>query len=342
MTLWVVRILFLALCTVSGYAVSQHRPELINGGIYGLMIGFGLGGLLIAIDHMLKGFSLRAFSAATFGMLLGAVLAAIIDSTNLFIYTADESRWVIRLGMFLGFGYLGMVLALRSNKDDFTFIIPYVRFKAQHEPENLLVLDTSVIIDGRILDLIEARFVDGIVVIPRFVLKELQTIADLSDQIRRARGRRGLDMLSRLQKNPKVHVRIHEADIPEELEVDAKLVRLTRNLGARLFTTDYNLGKVAELQQVPCVNIAELSNALRPMIVPGDILTLRLMREGKEKGQALAYLNDGTMVVVNHAHHLIGQVVQVNVSSLRQTGAGVIIFAEVKDTVHTPSVSEAA
>jgi len=306
------------------------------------MIGFGLGGLLIAIDHMLKGFSLRAFSAATFGMFLGTVLASMIDRNNLFVYTTNESRWLIRLGMFLAFGYLGMVLALRSNKDDFSFIIPYVRFKAQHEPENLLVLDTSVIIDGRILDLIEARFVDGIVVVPRFVLKELQNVADMSDPVRRARGRRGLEMLSRLQKNPKVHVRIHEADLPEEQEVDSKLVRLTRNLGARLFTTDYNLGKVAELQQVACVNIAELSNALRPMIVPGDILTLRLMREGKERDQALAYLNDGTMVVVNRAQPLIGQVVQVQVSSLRQTGAGVIIFAEVKDTGDTPVVSEAA
>jgi len=342
MTLWVVRILFLGLCTLAGYAVSQYRPEIINGGVYGVMIGFGLGGLLIAIDHMLKGFSLRAFSAATFGMFLGTVLASMIDRNNLFVYTTNESRWLIRLGMFLAFGYLGMVLALRSNKDDFSFIIPYVRFKAQHEPENLLVLDTSVIIDGRILDLIEARFVDGIVVVPRFVLKELQNVADMSDPVRRARGRRGLEMLSRLQKNPKVHVRIHEADLPEEQEVDSKLVRLTRNLGARLFTTDYNLGKVAELQQVACVNIAELSNALRPMIVPGDILTLRLMREGKERDQALAYLNDGTMVVVNRAQPLIGQVVQVQVSSLRQTGAGVIIFAEVKDTGDTPVVSEAA
>jgi len=341
MSLWVVRILFLMLCTLSGYAVSQYRPDMVDGGIYGVMIGFGLGGLLIAIDHMLKGFSLRAFSAATFGMFLGTLLASIIDRNNLFAYTSDESRWVIRLGMFLAFGYLGMVLALRSNKDDFSFIIPYVRFKAQHEPENLLVLDTSVIIDGRILDLIESRFVDGIVVIPRFVLKELQTVADLSDPIRRSRGRRGLDMLSRLQKNPKAHVRIHEADLPEEPDVDAKLVRLTRNLGARLFTTDYNLGKVAELQQVACVNISELSNALRPAIVPGDILTLRLVREGKEKGQALGYLNDGTMVVVNHAQHQIGHVVQIQVSTLRQTGAGIIIFAEVKDTVHTPVLSEA-
>jgi uncharacterized protein YacL len=341
MSLWVVRILFLLLCTVSGYAVSQYRPEIIDGGIYGIMIGFGLGGLLIAIDHMLKGFSLRAFSAATFGMFLGTLLATLIDRNELFVYTSVESRWVVRLGMFLSFGYLGMVLALRSNKDDFSFIIPYVRFKAQHEPENLLLLDTSVIIDGRILDLVEARFVDGIIVVPRFVLKELQSIADLSDPIRRARGRRGLEMLGRLQNNPKAHVRIHEADLPEESDVDAKLVRLARNLGARLFTTDYNLGKVAELQQVACVNIAELSNALRPTIISGDVLTLRLVREGKERGQALAYLNDGTMVVVNHAQHLIGQVVQVQVSSLRQTGAGIIIFAEVKDAVHTPVLSEA-
>src|ERR1051326_1537682 len=195
-SLWVIRILFLLLCTLAGYAVSQSRPELINGGIYGLLVGFGLGGVLIAIDHMLKGFSLRAFSAATFGLLLGTVIAELIDHNELFIFGADEkTRWMIRLGMFLGFGYLGMVLAMRSNKEDFSLIIPYVRFKPQNTSENMLVLDTSVIIDGRIADLLEARFVEGILVVPRFVLQELQLIADSADPGRRARGRRGLEML---------------------------------------------------------------------------------------------------------------------------------------------------
>ncbi len=335
MSLWLIRILFLLLCTVSGYAVSQYRPEIIDGGVYGVLIGFGLGGLLIAIDDMLKGFSLRAFSAATFGLLLGTIIAWLIDRTDLFIFADDKTRWLVRLGLFLAFGYLGMVLAMRSNKEDFSLIIPYVRFKAQTHSENLLVLDTSAIIDGRVADLIEGKFVEGIIVVPQFVLQELQGVADLADPVRRARGRRGLEMLSRLQNNSRLEVKIHEADFPEEKEVDAKLLRLTRNLGGRLFTTDFNLGKVAELQHVSYFNIAELSNALRPVILPGDYLNLKLVREGKEKGQAVGYLTDGTMVVVNEAARCIGQQAQVLVSTLRQTGAGVIVFAELAEQVHS-------
>src|SRR5881296_3155381 len=330
-SLWVIRIFFLLLCALAGYAVSQSRPEIINGGIYGLMMGFGLGGVLIAIDEMLKGFSLRAFSAATFGLLLGTLIAELIDHNELFMFNADkETRWIIRLGLFLAFGYLGMIMAMRSNKEDFSLIIPYVRFKSQSKPENLLVLDTSVIIDGRIAELIDARFVEGIIVVPRFVLQELQLIADSSDPGRRARGRRGLEMLNRIQKNPRHEVKIHEADFPEEREVDSKLLRLTRTLGAKLYTNDYNLGKVAELQSVPYVNLNELATALKPSILPGEILHLRIAREGKEKGQGVAYLNDGTMVVVNQAQPLIGQQVHAQVSSLLQTGAGVIIFADLK------------
>lgn len=330
-SLWVVRIFFLILCTLAGYAVSQHWPEFILGGIYGAVIGFGLGGLLIGIDHMLKGFSLRAFSAATFGLMLGTLVAWLIDRSELFIWMADDkTRWLIRLCLFLAFGYLGMILAMRSNKEDFSLIIPYVRFKSQAQPESPIVLDTSVIIDGRIADLLEARFVEGAVVVPRFVLKELQFIADSRDAIRRARGRRGLEMLNRIQKNPRNEVRIHELDFPEEKEVDTKLIHLTRSLGAKLFTNDYNLGKIAELHHLPCVILSELSKVMRPVVVPGDNLALRLVREGKEKGQAVAYLSDGTMVVVNQAQHLVGQDVNVQITSLLPTGAGVIIFAEVK------------
>ena len=330
-SLWVIRIFFLLLTTFAGYAVSQHRPDIIHGAIYGVMVGFGLAWLMIAIDIMLKGFSLRAFSAATFGLLLGTIVAYLIDRTELFVYGADEkTRWVVRLALFLSFGYVGMVLAMRSNKEDFSLIIPYVRFKSQSRPENLLILDTSAIIDGRIADLIEARFLEGTIVLPRFVLKELQFIADSSDTIRRARGRRGLEMLNRIQKNPRNEVRIHEADIADEKDVDAKLVRLTRALDGKLFTNDYNLCKIAELQSVPCVNLNELATALKPHILPGELLHLRIVREGKERGQGVGYTQDGTMVVVQHANHLIGQQVDAQVSSLIQTGAGVIIFAELK------------
>jgi uncharacterized protein YacL len=331
MSLWVIRIFFLLLCTLAGYAVSQSRPEIIHGGLFGLLTGFGLGGLLIGIDHMLKGFSLRAFSAATFGLFLGTVAAELIDRNELFIFGADkETRWIIRLGLFLAFGYLGMVLAMRSNKEDFSLIIPYVRFKSQNQTENLIILDTSVIIDGRIADLIETHFVEGVIVIPRFVLHELQLVADSTDPGRRARGRRGLEMLNRIQRNPRHEVKIHEADFPEERDVDSKLLRLTRALGAKLYTNDYNLSKVAELQTVPYVNLNELAVSLKPSIIPGEVLHLRVVREGKDKGQGVAYLNDGTMVVINQAQHYIGQQVHAQVTSLLQTGAGVIIFAELK------------
>src|SRR3989475_11262411 len=257
MALWVIRILFLSLCTIGGFAVSQVRPESFIGGSFagsfagflGMIIGFGFGWLMIAVDEMLKGFSLRAFSATTFGLLLGTVVALLIDRSGLFEFVDPlTTRWLVRLVLFLSFGYIGIVLAMRSNKEDFSLIIPYVRFAPQTKPDNLLLLDTSVIIDGRIADLIEANFMEGMIVVPRFVLKELQVIADSADAIKRARGRRGLEMLNRIQRNTRNEVRIHDGDFPDEKEVDTKLVRLARNLGAKLYTNDFNLGNIAELQ----------------------------------------------------------------------------------------------
>src|SRR6267143_1997066 len=284
MALWFIRVLFLSLCTVGGYAVSQVRPEYVGGhfsALIGMVIGFGFGWLMIAIDEMLKGFSLRAFSATTFGLLLGSVVALLIDRSGLFEYTdLPTTRWLIRLALFLSFGYIGIVLAMRSNKEDFSLIIPYVRFAKQNKPDNLLLLDTSVVIDGRIADLIEANFLEGIIVVPRFVLRELQQVADSNDAIKRARGRRGLEMLNRIQRNPRNEVKIHDGDFPEEKEVDSKLIRLARNLGAKLFTNDYNLSKLAELQSINFVNMHELAKSLKSILLPGELLTLRVVREG--------------------------------------------------------------
>ncbi len=280
MALWVIRILFLCLCTVAGYAISQVRP-----------------------------------------------------GSGLFEKADETTRWLIRLGLFLSFGYIGMVLAMRSNKEDFSLIIPYVRFAPQTKPEQLLLLDTSVIIDGRIADLIEANFIEGMIIVPRFVLKELQQIADSNDSIKRARGRRGLEMLNRIQHNPRNEVKIHEGDFPEEKEVDAKLVRLAHNLGAKLYTNDFNLGKVAELQSVKYVNLHDVAKSMRAILIPGEQLSLRLVREGKDKGQGVGYLPDGTMVVVNNAQAAVGHQVEVQVQSLLQTGAGVIVFADLRQSL---------
>jgi uncharacterized protein YacL len=344
MALWVIRILFLSLSTIGGYAVTQVRPEYVGGAyswLIGMAIGFGFGWFMIAIDEMLTGFSLRAFSATTFGLLLGTVVAGLIDRSGLFEKAEDPTRWLIRLGLFLSFGYIGMVLAMRSNKEDFSLIIPYVRFTKQNKPDNLLLLDTSVVIDGRIADLLDANFVEGLVIVPRFVLRELQQIADSVDSIKRARGRRGLEILNRIQRNTRNEVKIHEGDFPDETEVDAKLIRLARNLGAKLFTNDFNLGKIAELQSINCVNLHELAKSMRMVLLPGEIISLRIVREGKDKGQGVAYLADGTMVVVNHGQNAVGQQVEVQVQSLLQTGAGVIVFADLKQPQVIPAPAEA-
>ena len=330
--LWAIRLLFLSLCVMAGYALSQMQPDWVTRGYLGMIIGFGFGGLLLAVDEMLKGFSLRAFSATTFGLLLGTLVALLIDHSGLFDFQNpdDRIRWLIRLGLFLSFGYIGMVLAMRSNKEDFSLIIPYVRFSPQNKPDNLLLLDTSVIIDGRIADLIETRLLDGLIIVPRFVLRELQQIADSGDAIKRARGRRGLEMLNRIQRNNQIEVRIHDGDFPEEKDVDSKLVRLARNLNAKLFTNDYNLGKIAALQKVNCINLHEVSKCLKVILLPGEMLHLKIVREGKDKGQGIGYLPDGTMVVVNNGQPHLGQQIEAEVQTLLQTGAGIIVFADVR------------
>ena len=331
--LWSIRLLFLGLCIAGGYAVSQVRPEYVSathGGFLGMVIGFGFGGLLIALDEMLKGFSLRAFSATTFGLFLGWLVALLIEHSGLFAHAEENVQWLIRLCLFLAFGYIGMVLAMRSNKEDFSLLIPYVRFSPQNKPDNLLLLDTSVIIDGRIADLIEAKFIEGLVVVPRFVLLELQQIADSADEVKRARGRRGFEMLNRLQRNTKIEVRIHDGDFPEEKGVDAKLVRLARNLNAKLFTNDFNLAKVAGLQSVTCVNLNEIGHLMKSALMAGEIVHIKIVREGRDKGQGIGYLPDGTMIVVNNGQSHVGQTVGATVLSTVQTGAGVLVFAEIK------------
>ncbi|MFN2540851.1 MAG: PIN/TRAM domain-containing protein, partial [Chthoniobacterales bacterium] len=241
--------------------------------------------------------------------------------------------WAISLIVYCTFGYLGMMLAMRSNRDEFSLIIPYVRFAreaTQHQP---LVIDTNVIIDGRIGDLCATGFLSRSLVVPRFVLSELQTLADSRDQVKRERGRRGLEILNTLQRSRDVELTIHESGAEEDVDlgVDARLVKAAKVLKASLLTNDQALCQVSRLQQVPALNLSDLSRALRPTLVTGDEIELSLVKEGRELHQAVGYLPDGTMIVVNHARPHLGKTRTVIVSSALQTSAGRLIFAELKD-----------
>jgi len=227
-------------------------------------------------------------------------------------------------------GYSGLLIGLGRGKN---MTIPAIMrlFKGQEIEEDLKILDTSVIIDGRIADVIEIGFVEGTFIIPQFILQELQYIADSPDPIRRTKGRRGLDILHRIQKLANIKVRIVEEDFSKIKEVDAKLIALARLFSAKIITNDFNLSKVAQLQGVSVLNINELANILKPVVLPGESLNLFIAKEGKEHNQGVAYLDDGTMVVVENARKLIGKNIDLTVTSVLQTTAGRMIFARIKD-----------
>jgi uncharacterized protein YacL len=232
------------------------------------------------------------------------------------------------------------ISTLLQTKDEVRFIIPYVEFSKQLKGAKPLVLDTSVIIDGRIADICDTRFIDTRLIVPRFVLQELQGVADSSDKLKRNRGRRGLDMLKRMQNNPKVELQMHEGNLPELREVqkvDERLVVLAKALGARVVTNDYNLNKIAQLQGVEVINLNELANALKSVALPGESMSVRLVKAGDQIGQGVGYLEDGTMVVVEQGRSSIGQEVTITVTSVLQTPAGRMIFGRIERRPAAPA-----
>lgn len=331
MTLTFIRIFFTVISAVVGYQLGLLFP-LGDGNAAFLGTAVGLFGslVLIGLELSLRKISVRGLSAAVFGLIFGLLMAKLLSDALALIPMSITASSSMRLVLTLIFCYLGMVIAMRG-RDEFNLIIPYVKFSRQDRGDEILILDTSVIIDGRIADISQTRFVEGRFIVPRFVLRELQKIADADDPLRRNRGRRGLDILARMQKNPNIDVKIHEEDFSEIAEVDAKLVKLAKVLDAKVITNDFNLNKVAQLQSVRVLNVNELANALRPVVLPEEIMEIRLVREGKEHNQAVAYLDDGTMVVVEEAKRAIGQKpVKVTVTSVLQTAAGRMIFAKLQ------------
>ena len=327
LTVNLLRVLFVTFCAAIGGIVVQ---ELEENPIPGVAAGIAFGLVVVLIDRLLKGFSLRAFSSATLGLLLGLLFANLLMASDILRYQPETTQWTARLVVYCTFAYLGMMLAIRSKRDEFSLIIPYVRFAreaTQHEP---VVIDTSVIIEGRIADLCATGFLSRTLIVPRFVLGELQALADSRDSLKRERGRRGFDILNKLQQSRDVELTIHDTEADGELDTDARLVRVAKLLQARLLTNDSALCQVARLQQVQTLNLADLARALRPFVAAGDELELNLVKEGRDPDQAVGYLPDGTMIVVNHGRRYLGSAKRVVISSARQTAGGRLVFAEVK------------
>ncbi len=333
MTGWLFRGLFVLFSGVVGGLVFSPAWGQAAFGLPGLLVGVLLGVGAVALERLLAVLDLPALVGGVVGALVGVGAAGLLLAA-----TGPGSLW--RPGLLLVLGYLGAAIGGRlgaGTTSGFTWRLPQagqasadrqVRTDGQLSRK---LLDTSVIIDGRIADLCETGFMEGSFVLPQFILQELQHIADSSDSLKRARGRRGLDVLRRVQEMPGIVVNIVDEDFPQIREVDAKLVALAKKLGAKIVTNDLNLNKVASLQGVKVLNINELSNALRPVVLPGESMRVFVLKEGKEAGQGVAYLEDGTMVVVDDAKRLISKYVDVVVTSVLQTTAGRMIFTRLRE-----------
>jgi uncharacterized protein YacL len=296
-----------------------------------LVVGMGIASLVILTDALLEGFSLRGLSAISFGLAVGALIAFFLANSPLFEPLEGDPDlaqmlYLVRLVLYVVSMYLATVVALRG-KDEFNLVIPYVRFSAQNVESQLVVVDTSALIDGRIAAICESKWMGHALLIPRFVLNELQAIADASDTIRREKGRKGLDVLNRLRQMKHVDLRIHESDVERAEAVDAKLVFLAEAMKAKLLTTDYNLAKMAEFHGVEWLNLTSLVTALNQEVSIGTRVSLELVRAGKDAGQAIGYMPDGSMVVVNGGRSQIGQEVSVEVDSVVPSSGGKMIFA---------------
>jgi uncharacterized protein YacL len=325
-TLFAIRATFFLLCGAGGWLVCYTIREWDPYRGLAVTIGLLIGALIILIDVLLKGFSLRGLSAISFGLAIGSLIAYLIGTSPLFALGDPQTIYLFRLVLFLVCTYLASVIALRG-KDEFNLVIPYVRFVPHEVDVPLVVVDTSVLIDGRIARVCEAGFLNAALVIPRFVLNELQAVADSGDVHKQARGRRGLDVLNELRRIKHLDIRIPESEVSKRSDVDAKLVFLAQSMKAKLLTTDYNLARMAEFHGVPWLNLNLLAKSLRPELMLGETVEVDLVKPGKDEGQAVGYLEDGSMVIVASGRGLIGQRVSAEIVSVLPSGGGKLVFA---------------
>jgi len=331
----IIRAILLLTCSISGYAIAYYNADpnssyLIFKSIAGFIIGLIVALLVIKVEKEIRKVSLRIIIGGVVGMIIGLIIAFIMGFGLNMVSKIRENQqvvpWIYML-LTVIMGYLGLVLGSKKI-EEFNFFLT-----GSNTETDQRLLDTSVIIDGRIADICDAGFMEGKLIIPRFVLNELQLVADSADSIKRSRGRRGLDVLNRMKKSSTVNIEIVEQDFPKIKGVDGKLVALAKEMNAKLLTNDYNLNKVAELQGVRVINVNELANAMKPVALPGEQMTVKIIREGKEQGQGVGYLDDGTMIIVDNAQKLLNMNVEVIVTSVLQTTAGRMIFSELKETV---------
>ena len=332
MSAQVFRGLFVVLCGLVGFTAGS----IFNSENVYPLLGLG-GGVAVAagallVEWILRRVQLKALISGLIGLFIGLFLARLLLGTLTILVDplALPVRIFIEVLFMAAAGYVAAAVAVEKGRE--LRILDLVRaVKEQPGLEHNKILDTSVIIDGRIADICETGFIEGTLIIPQFVLRELQHIADSSDPIKRNRGRRGLDILQKIQKSPNAQVRIHDMDFPDIREVDGKLVAMAKALASKVVTNDFNLNKVAELHGVPVLNINELTNALRPVVLPGEEIRVYVLKEGKEYNQGVAYLDDGTMVVIDNGRRHIGQTIDVCVTSVLQTTAGRMIFSRLKE-----------
>jgi len=324
MGLIILRAAIFVIFLLTGYMLGSKYDSQVIGIIWGAAAGV----FMLVLESLFKKISLSVVIGGIFGLSTGLLFANLLLVPVKKLGHQDYSATAFALNAL--FGYAGLLIGLRRGKG-LTISGMLRLFRGQGFEENLKLLDTSVIIDGRIADVCEAGFIEGTFVVPQFILQELQYIADSPDQLKRARGRRGLDVLHKLQKMSNVTVRIVDEDFPKIKEVDSKLVALGRLLNAKVITNDFNLNKIAELQGVSVLNIHELANTLKPVVLPGESIKVFVIKEGKEHNQGVAYLDDGTMVVVENGRKLIGKNADVTVTSVLQTTAGRMIFSKPKE-----------
>jgi len=324
------------------YIASLIQP-VPGGALANAGFGVALAALVVLLETRLRDASVTTVLGALGGGGIGLAIAKMVEGSLSWVGAGNERVVFLRGFVLLVLPYVGMMIGARKGE----WLEParlFALFRAAGPKRLYKILDTSVIIDGRIADICDAGFIDGTLVIPQFVLKELQLVADSADSMKRNRGRRGLDILQKIQKMAGVDVMISDVDFPEVREVDLKLIELARSLPGKIVTNDFNLNKVAQLRGVDVLNINQLANSLKPVVLPGEILKVFILKEGKEFNQGVAYLDDGTMVVVDNARKLIGRTIEVVVTSVLQTTAGKMIFGrhiEAGAPVAAPAVAAA-